>query len=141
VTAVSKVCHLEIAPTGLRESDAIRAGSEYVTVTVQSTTKAGYFPGTEQMTVEMIAERLSGRLLGVQIVEREGGGQSDRHGGDGAVESDDGRRDDGPGPRVCSAVRFGVGSDPRGGAAGCHGSAPRRGPVSQAAGPRAGLIN
>ena len=25
-TAVSKICHLEIARTGLRESDAIRAG-------------------------------------------------------------------------------------------------------------------
>ena len=71
-TAVSKVCHLEIARTGLRESDATRAGFEYVTVTVQSTTKADYFPGTQRMSVKMIAERLSGRLLGVQIVGREG---------------------------------------------------------------------
>ena len=71
-TAVSKVCHLEIARTGLRERDATRAGFEYVTVTVRSTTKAGYFPGTQRMTVKMIAERLSGRLLGVQIVGREG---------------------------------------------------------------------
>ena len=43
-----------------------------MTVTVQSTTKAGYFPGTQRTTVKMIAERLSGRLLGVQIVGREG---------------------------------------------------------------------
>jgi len=71
-TAVSKVCHLEIARTGLRESDAARAGFQYVTVTVRSTTKAGYFPGTQKMTVKMIAERLTGRLLGVQIVGQEG---------------------------------------------------------------------
>ena len=71
-TAVSKVCHLEIARTGLRERDAERAGFAYVTVTVQSTTKAGYFPGTRPMTVKMIAERCTGRLLGVQIVGREG---------------------------------------------------------------------
>jgi len=71
-TAVSKVCHLEIARTGLRERDVTRVGFEYVTVTVQSSTKAGYFPGTQQMTVKMIAERLSGRLLGVQIVGYEG---------------------------------------------------------------------
>ena len=45
-TAVSKVCHLEIARTGLRERDATRAGFAYVTVTVRSGTKAGYFPGT-----------------------------------------------------------------------------------------------
>jgi len=71
-TAVSKVCHLEIARTGLRERDATHAGFEYVTVTVESGTKAGYFPGTKQMTVKMTAERGTGRLLGVQIVGYEG---------------------------------------------------------------------
>jgi NADPH-dependent 2,4-dienoyl-CoA reductase/sulfur reductase-like enzyme len=71
-TAVSKVCHLEIARTGLRERDARRAGFAYVTVTVQSSTKAAYFPGTRPMTVKMIAERRTGRLLGVQIVGYEG---------------------------------------------------------------------
>jgi pyruvate/2-oxoglutarate dehydrogenase complex dihydrolipoamide dehydrogenase (E3) component len=39
-----------------------------VTVTVRSGTKAAYFPGTQQMTVKMMAERRSGRLLGVQII-------------------------------------------------------------------------
>ena len=71
-TAMSKVCHLEIARTGLRARDATRAGFEYVTVTVRSTTKAGYFPGTQRMTVKMTAERCTGRLLGVQIVGQEG---------------------------------------------------------------------
>jgi len=71
-TAVSKVCHLEIARTGLRERDATRARFEYVTVTVWSDTKAGYFPGTQKMRVKMIAERCTGRLLGVQIVGYEG---------------------------------------------------------------------
>ena len=47
-TAVSKVCHLEIARTGLREREATRAGFAYVTVTVRSSTKAGYFPGTQR---------------------------------------------------------------------------------------------
>ena len=71
-TAVSKVCHLEIARTGLREREATRAGFAYVTVTVRSGTKAGYFPGTQRMTVKMTAERCTGRLLGVQIVGSEG---------------------------------------------------------------------
>ena len=69
---MSKVCHLEIARTGLRERDAGHAGFAYVTVTVRSGTKAAYFPGTRQMTVKMIAERCTGRLLGVQIVGSEG---------------------------------------------------------------------
>jgi NADPH-dependent 2,4-dienoyl-CoA reductase/sulfur reductase-like enzyme len=71
-TAISKVCHLEIARTGLRERDADHAGFAYVTVTVQSGTKAGYFPGAQEMTIKMTAERRSGRLLGVQIVGYEG---------------------------------------------------------------------
>ncbi|WP_372345387.1 FAD-dependent oxidoreductase [Streptomyces sp. KL116D] len=71
-TAVSKVCELEIARTGLREKDARRAGLQYVTVTIESTSRAGYYPGAAAMTVKMLAERRTGRLLGVQIVGREG---------------------------------------------------------------------
>ncbi|MFD5120143.1 FAD-dependent oxidoreductase [Streptomyces sp. NPDC058385] len=71
-TAVSKVCDLEIARTGLREKDARRAGLQYVSATIESTSRAGYYPGAAPMTVKMIAERRTGRLLGVQIVGREG---------------------------------------------------------------------
>ncbi|OQQ18879.1 flavoprotein oxidoreductase [Streptomyces sp. M41(2017)] len=74
-TAVSKVCDLEIARTGLREKDAHRAGLRFETVTVESTSRAGYYPGAEVMTVKMLAERRTGRLLGVQIVGREGAGK------------------------------------------------------------------
>ncbi|MFD8607318.1 FAD-dependent oxidoreductase [Streptomyces sp. NPDC059631] len=71
-TAVSKVCDLEIARTGLRERDARRVGLRFETVTVESTSRAGYYPGASPMTVKMLAERRTGRLLGVQIVGREG---------------------------------------------------------------------
>lgn len=71
-TAVSKVCDLEIARTGLREKDARAVGLRYVTATVESTSRAGYFPGAAPMTVKMLAEFRTGRLLGVQIVGREG---------------------------------------------------------------------
>lgn len=74
-TAVSKVCDLEIARTGLREKDADRAGLQYVAVTIESTSRAGYYPGAALMTVKMLAERRTGRLLGVQIVGREGAGK------------------------------------------------------------------
>ncbi|WP_445525953.1 FAD-dependent oxidoreductase [Streptomyces cyslabdanicus] len=73
--AVSKVCDLEIARTGLREKDARRAGLRFETVTVESTSRAGYYPGAAPMTVKMIAEHRTGRLLGVQIVGREGAGK------------------------------------------------------------------
>lgn len=71
-TAVSKVCDLEVGRTGLLEREADDAGLDYVTATVESTTRAGYFPGTRPLTVKMLAERGSGRLLGAQIVGREG---------------------------------------------------------------------
>ncbi|WP_199547660.1 FAD-dependent oxidoreductase [Streptomyces sp. N35] len=71
-TAVSKVCELEIARTGLREKDAKAAGRQYVKVAIESTSRAGYYPGAALMTVQMLAERRTGRLLGVQIVGREG---------------------------------------------------------------------
>jgi NADPH-dependent 2,4-dienoyl-CoA reductase/sulfur reductase-like enzyme len=71
-TAISKLCDLEVARTGLQEREAQQAGFEYVVAKIRSTTKAGYFPGTQPMTLKMLAERRSGRLLGAQIVGREG---------------------------------------------------------------------
>ncbi|MGP8298422.1 FAD-dependent oxidoreductase [Streptomyces inhibens] len=74
-TAVSKVCDLEIARTGLLERQAHAAGLRFVTVTVEATSRAGYYPGATPMHVKMLAERRTGRLLGVQIVGREGAGK------------------------------------------------------------------
>ncbi|MFD3507922.1 FAD-dependent oxidoreductase [Nocardia sp. NPDC058666] len=71
-TAMSKVCEWEVARTGLGEKDARRAGLQFHSVTIESTGRAGYFPGAQPMTVKMLAERRTGRLLGVQIVGRNG---------------------------------------------------------------------
>ncbi len=67
-TAITKVCGLGIARTGLGETDAEAAGYHPITATVSSTTKAGYWPDTEPMTIKVIAEKGSGHLLGAQIV-------------------------------------------------------------------------
>jgi NADPH-dependent 2,4-dienoyl-CoA reductase/sulfur reductase-like enzyme len=71
-TAVTKVCSLEVARTGLKEQEARDAGFEYVTATVDSSTRAGYFPGSAPIKTKMIAEKRSGRLLGGQIIGQEG---------------------------------------------------------------------
>jgi NADPH-dependent 2,4-dienoyl-CoA reductase/sulfur reductase-like enzyme len=71
-TAVSKICAVEVARTGLNEAEAREAGFAFETVTVESTTRAGYYPGAERMTTRIVAERGTGRLLGAQIVGREG---------------------------------------------------------------------
>ena len=71
-TAVTRVCSLEVARTGLGEAEAERAGLRYVSTLTESTTRAGYFPGARPITIKMIAEKRSGRLLGAQIVGEEG---------------------------------------------------------------------
>jgi NADPH-dependent 2,4-dienoyl-CoA reductase/sulfur reductase-like enzyme len=69
-TAVTKVCDLEVGRTGLGEREADRAGYATLCTTVESTNRAGYFPGARSMTVKVIAERRTGKLLGGQIVGR-----------------------------------------------------------------------
>jgi NADPH-dependent 2,4-dienoyl-CoA reductase/sulfur reductase-like enzyme len=71
-TAISKVCDVEIARTGLREAEATAAGFGFSSVTIEATTTAGYLAVARPMTVKMLAEVRSGRLLGAQIVGREG---------------------------------------------------------------------
>jgi NADPH-dependent 2,4-dienoyl-CoA reductase/sulfur reductase-like enzyme len=69
-TAVTKVCELEVSRTGLTSKEARAAGYSFVTASVDSTNRAGYYPGAELMTVKLIAERRTGTLLGAQIVGR-----------------------------------------------------------------------
>ena len=74
-TAASKICDVELARTGLNEAEAARAGFDYLTTVVESTTRAGYYPGAKPMQTKVIAEKRSGRLLGAQIVGEEGAGK------------------------------------------------------------------
>lgn len=67
-TAITRICDLEIARTGLNEREATAAGLDWTAVVVESTAQAGYLPGAAWMTVKLLAERGSGRLLGLQIV-------------------------------------------------------------------------
>ena len=71
-TQVTKVCDLEVARTGLSTEEAEQAGFSFVTASVDSTTKAGYFPGAQPIRIKMLAERRTGRLLGAQLVGRQG---------------------------------------------------------------------
>ena len=71
-TAVTKVCQVEVARTGLQERELKELGIEWVSAVIKSRTRAGYFPGSGEITVKVLAERGSGRLLGGQIVGMEG---------------------------------------------------------------------
>jgi NADPH-dependent 2,4-dienoyl-CoA reductase/sulfur reductase-like enzyme len=67
-TAITKVCELEVARTGLTEREAADEGFQAVAATVDSTTIAGYMPDAKAMTVKLVGETGTGRLLGGQII-------------------------------------------------------------------------
>ncbi|WP_253905286.1 hypothetical protein [Arthrobacter sp. H14] len=71
-TAVTKICNVEVGRTGLGVGEARAAGFDPVTAVVDSTTRAGYYPGARPIRTKLVAERGSGRLLGAQIVGEEG---------------------------------------------------------------------
>jgi len=71
-TAITKLCALEVGRTGVTEKEAKRAGFEYVVAKIESTTRAGYYPGAGTITVKLLVERVSGRVLGGQVIGPEG---------------------------------------------------------------------
>jgi len=71
-TAVFRVFGLEVARTGLTVPEAVAAGFHPVAGVIQSRSRAHAHPGASQIWVQMVADQESGRLLGVQMVGREG---------------------------------------------------------------------
>jgi NADPH-dependent 2,4-dienoyl-CoA reductase/sulfur reductase-like enzyme len=71
-TAVFKVFDLEVARTGLTIAEAKQAGFDPVSEIIQSRSRAHAHPGSTPIHVHMIGDRKTGRLLGAQMVGREG---------------------------------------------------------------------
>jgi NADPH-dependent 2,4-dienoyl-CoA reductase/sulfur reductase-like enzyme len=71
-TGVTKICDVQVGRTGLGEAEARAAGFDPLSVAVDSTTRAGYYPGARPIRTKLVAERGTGRLLGAQIVGEEG---------------------------------------------------------------------
>lgn len=71
-TAVTKVFDLEVGRTGLTEERAVREGFDPVSVRVKAGTRSSYYPGATEVTVKLVADRKTGRLLGGQLAGREG---------------------------------------------------------------------
>ncbi|CAN2038963.1 CoA-dependent NAD(P)H sulfur oxidoreductase [Candidatus Magnetomoraceae bacterium gMMP-15] len=71
-TAVFKVFNLEVARTGINIRQAEDAGFEPVEVTIKTRTRAHSHPGSSRMSLSMVGDKKTGRLLGVQMVASEG---------------------------------------------------------------------
>jgi NADPH-dependent 2,4-dienoyl-CoA reductase/sulfur reductase-like enzyme len=71
-TAVFKVFDLEVARTGLSVEEARKAGFEPAEVVIQSRTRAYNHPGSSVIIVQLVGDKKTGRLLGAQMVGKEG---------------------------------------------------------------------
>jgi NADPH-dependent 2,4-dienoyl-CoA reductase/sulfur reductase-like enzyme len=65
-TTITRVFDLEVGRTGVTSREAERHGMDVATAVVDYTDIAGYYPGHAPVRVKLIAEKGSGRLLGVQ---------------------------------------------------------------------------
>lgn len=71
-SSVIKVFELTAAVTGVNETNARKAGLDVDTVILSPMSHAGYYPGGRVMTMKVVFERETYRLLGAQIVGYEG---------------------------------------------------------------------
>ncbi len=71
-SSVIKVFDLTTAATGINEGAAQKAGIPYDKVILSPMSHAGYYPGGKVMTMKVLFEKDSYRLLGAQIVGYEG---------------------------------------------------------------------
>lgn len=71
-SSVLKIFDLTAAATGLNEAAARRAGLDVEAVVLSPMNHAGYYPGGRVMTMKVLFERSTGKLLGAQIVGSDG---------------------------------------------------------------------
>lgn len=72
-TAVVKVFSLEVAATGLLDIDnARRYGFDPVKITVDSYSRAGYYPGSKVIKINLLADSKTKKILGSSMVGEEG---------------------------------------------------------------------
>ena len=65
-TGIFKVFDLGVGKTGLSEKEAEEAGFEPASAAVETTDRAGYYPGVGKVFLNLIADTSSGRLLGAE---------------------------------------------------------------------------
>ncbi len=71
-SSVIKVFDLTAAATGVNETNAKKAGLDVDTVILSPMSHAGYYPGGKLMTMKVVFEKGTFRLLGAQIAGYEG---------------------------------------------------------------------
>ena len=71
-TAIFKVFDLEVARAGITEKEAKVEGMDFISNVIEHGSRAPYYPGVTPIRVKLLADKNTGRLLGAQMVGREG---------------------------------------------------------------------
>ncbi len=71
-TALTKTFELTAARTGLSEAEAEKLDYNYISVKIQDSDHAGYYPGTEKIHIKGLFDKDSHRLLGAEIIGKKG---------------------------------------------------------------------
>lgn len=71
-TSVAKVFDLTVAATGMAAKRLRQAGIPYLTATIHPNSHAGYYPGATIMSVKVVFDPTTGKLLGAQAVGYDG---------------------------------------------------------------------
>lgn len=71
-SSITKVFDLAVAATGISETAAKACGLDTEKVYLSSGAHAGYYPGAKPLTVKILFEKTTGRILGGQFVGAEG---------------------------------------------------------------------
>ena len=71
-SSVIKLFDMTVATTGINEQQAKANGIEYEKVILTQNSHAGYYPGITEMTVKLIFEKATYKILGAQIVGYDG---------------------------------------------------------------------
>ena len=71
-SSVIKIFDMTAAATGINETNAKKTGLDVDTVILSPMSHAGYYPGGKLMTMKVVFEKATYRLLGAQIVGYEG---------------------------------------------------------------------
>ncbi|AGB41245.1 NAD(FAD)-dependent dehydrogenase [Halobacteroides halobius DSM 5150] len=71
-TAITKICNLAVARTGLTAREAKKEGYQIVTSTIKAGNHAGYYPGYKKINIKLIVDEITGKILGAQIIGETG---------------------------------------------------------------------
>ena len=71
-SAVIKVFDMTVAATGVNEKTAVRLGLNYDKAFLWLSGHAGYYPGSRPMSMKVVFEKESGKILGAQIAGFDG---------------------------------------------------------------------